>query len=36
MFKKIKVNWNTVIQALLTAATTIASAITFNSCYNLL
>ena len=36
MFKKIKVNWNTVIQALLAAATTIASAITLNSCYNLL
>lgn len=36
MSLRIKVNWNTVIQALLAAATTIASAITLNSCYNLI
>ncbi len=35
MMKKVKINWNTVIQALLTAITSIASAITLNSCINL-
>ncbi len=31
---KININWNTVIQALLAAITSIASAITLNSCIN--
>ncbi len=35
MMKKVKINWNTVIQALLAAITSIASAITLNSCINL-
>lgn len=34
MMKKVKINWNTVIQALLAAITSIASAITLNSCIN--
>lgn len=35
MMKRVKINWNTVIQALLAAITSIASAITLNSCINL-
>ena len=36
MSKKININWSLVIQALLTAITSLASAITLNSCYNVL
>ena len=32
MSKKISINWNIVIQAVLAAITSIASAITLNSC----
>ena len=36
MSKKISINWGIVIQAFLTAITSIASAITLNSCYNVI
>lgn len=32
MMKKIKVNWGVIVNALLTFATTVISAITLNSC----
>ncbi len=32
MSKKVSINWSILIQALLTAITSIASAITLNSC----
>ncbi len=35
MDKKTSINWNLIIQAILTAITSIASAITLNSCINL-
>lgn len=34
MSRKININWNIVIQAVLAAITSIASAITLNSCIN--
>ncbi|MBQ6746388.1 MAG: smalltalk protein [Bacteroidaceae bacterium] len=34
MSKKVSINWNIIIQAVLAAITSIASAITLNSCIN--
>ena len=36
MSKKVTINWNTVIQGVLTFITSLASAITLNSCYHII
>jgi hypothetical protein len=36
MNKKININWSIIIQALLTAITSVASAITLSSCFHVI